>query len=527
MTKILPLILVGVAWLALAGTANADTFCVGGGIRCAGAPEPTLQAALLAAQANPGGDEIVIGDNGAPLVGPFAYPIKALAIEPVEIRGVGRPVLTAGPGETVLDAAAVTLEGVDVLTPTGGTGLELSESTVRDVTVRGSGDAGLEALRDDVTAERLRVDGPAIGVLSQDDADLDLSHSRITAARTGVATRGLTTLRSSVVGTTGPDGVGVNGSGGGLDLDHVTVAGSGSAALKLTSVDIAGRANVQSSVFAGYQRGVVRDTTQNGTPYPLAIRDSVWDSAHDLPEGPFTESGNAHVDPRLVGGGDLRARGSSAAIDRDTLTDGRYTDVDGIATVGPRADAGAFEYRRRAPSIDATTVPAAGALDAALAFSATASDPDGDRLEITWAFDDGDIAGGAQAAHAFVTPGLHAVTLRVRDEAGLEAARSFRVAVGGDRTAPVLSGVKLSKKRAALKRVGDVRLRFQVSEAARVRIVTRGRAIAMAAGAGENAVRLRRLKIRHSGRLAIAVRAVDAAGNRSQRRVVSLAVRAG
>jgi PKD domain len=528
--KTLPLLLItGTIVLAGAGTANAETFCVGGGFRCAGTAVPTLQAALLAAETAPGADEVVIGDKGEPFVGPFVYPTKAFQLEPVEIRGIGNPVLTAAPGESVLTAVAAKIEGVDVLTPPGGTGLGLVDSTVRDVTVRGAGDVGVEATSEDVRAERLRVDGPDIGVLGQDFADLDISHSRITAARTGVATRGLTTLRSSVVGTTGANGVGVNGTGGGLDLDHVTVAGTGSAALKLTSVDIAGRANIQSSVFAGYDRGVLRDTSENGTPYPLAIRDSVWESSHDLlgdaTSGPFKEAGNAHVDPQLVGGGDLRPRGSSAAIDRDTLTDGRYTDVDDVATVGARADAGAFEYRRRAPSIDAATVPGAGAVGAALAFSATASDPDGDRLQITWAFDDNDVAAGAQATHAFVAPGLHAVTLRVRDEAGLEATRSFRVAVGGDATAPVLSGVRLSKRRATLPRVGGVRLRFQLSEAARVRIVARGRAFKVAGEAGDNAVPLRRLKIRRAGRLAIAVRAVDAAGNRSLRRVVKLAVK--
>ena len=523
--KTLPLLLItGTIVLAGAGTANAETFCVGG-VRCAGTPVPTLQAALLAAEASQGGDEIVVADTGEPLVGPFAYPTKAFVVEPVAIRGVGQPVLTAAAGETVLDAAAVTIAGVDVLTPPGGTGLKLVKSTVRDVTVRGDGAVGLEARSQDVSAERLRVDGPDIGVFSQDFADLDITHSRISARRTGAGTRGLMTLRSSVVETTDADGVGVSGSGGGLDLDHVTVAGAGKAALELTSVDIAGRANIQSSVFAGYARGVVRDTSQNGTPYPLAIRDSVWDSGHDLPEGPFTESGNAHIDPQLVGGGDLRLRGGSAAVDRDTLTDGRYTDVDGVATVGARADAGAFEYRRRAPSIDAASVPAAGATGAALAFAATASDPDGDRLQVTWSFDDNDVAAGAQATHAFVTPGLHALTLRVRDEAGLEATRSFSVAVAGDSTAPVLSGVRLSKRRATLPRAGGVRLRFRLSEAARVRIVARGRAFTVAGDAGENAVPLRRLKIRRSGRLAIAVRAVDAAGNRSLRRVVKLAVK--
>ncbi|HEX5619078.1 MAG TPA: PKD domain-containing protein [Solirubrobacteraceae bacterium] len=531
MTKILPLLIAGAIVLAGAETAHAETFCVGGGIRCEGTSVPSLQAALLAAQAAPGRDEIVIGGTGAPLVGPFVYPIKSLSLEPVEIRGVRNPVLTAPPGETVLDISAGTIDGVDILTPPDGTGMRLIDSTVRDVSVRGHGAVGVEASSEDVNAERLQVEDADIGVLSQDDAHLRVVGSRISAARTGVASRGLTSLASSVVQTTGANGDGVSGSGGGLDLDHVTVAGGGDAALELTSVDIPGRANIQSSVFAGYSRGVVRDTSQNGTPYPLAIRDSVWDNGHDqlgdATSGPFKESGDVHVDPQLVGGNDLRLRGGSAAIDRDTLTDGRYTDVDGVATVGARADAGAFEYRRRAPSIDAATVPGTGDAGAPLAFAVTASDPDGDHLQVTWAFDDGAVASGAQAAHAFAKRGVHAVTLRVRDEAGLEATRAFSVAIGGGDhdAAPVLSDVKLSKRRASLARAGKVRLRFTVSEAARVRVVARGRAFTVDASAGENAVPLRRLKIRRSGKLAIAVRAVDAAGNRSQRRVVKLAVR--
>jgi PKD domain len=550
--KTLPLLLItGMIVLASAGTANAETFCVGG-VRCAGTAMDDLPSALLAAQATAAPDEILVGNTAAPLTGPFVYPAKVLDVSPLVIRGVGagRPILTAAAGETVLSAVGVTLENIDIIAPPDGRGAALRDSTLEDVAVRGPGDTGILALdeleldgveitgkpargleaRGTVLAEGLRIDADEMGVLSQDDAHLRIVHSNIRAAGTGVVTRGVTSLASSVVQTTGANGVGVSGSGGGLDLDHVTVAGGGDAALELTSVDILGRANIQASVFAGYRRGIVRDTSQNNSPYPLAIRDSVWDSSHDVlgddGSGPFTESGDAHVDPRLVGGADLRPRGSSAVVDRDTLTDGRYTDVAGVATVGSRADAGAFEYRRRAPSIDATTVPDAGDAGVPLGFSATASDPDGDHLQVTWAFDDRDVVSGAQATHAFATRGLHAVTLRVRDEAGLEATRSFTIAVGGDSAAPVLSDVSLSKRRATLRRASRVRLRFRLSEAARVRIVARGRDFTVSGDAGDNSVSLRRLKIRRSGRVAIAVRAVDAAGNRSLRRVVKLAVRA-
>jgi PKD domain-containing protein len=520
----LPLLLIaGALSLAAAPAASADTFCVHVQ-NCRATQKNTLQDALDAAAHTFGHDDVLVGDSAGPLVGPFTYPDGIIEVSnTVSIKAFEgtRPVLTAPVGSPVLSLSNGSLEGVDVRPEDASVGLDLFGAELRDVAVLGTGEIGIRSQGED-TLEGVETRGLKLGVLAQDSARLRIGHSRLGARRGALATRGLTTVTASTLQTTEAAGAGVQASGGGLSLDHVTVAGPGAAALEFTSVDIPGRANIASVALAGYARGIVRDTSQTGGEYPVAIRDSVWDDAHDV-GGPFDESGNAHVDPRL--GADLRLRGSSAAIDRDTLTDGRYRDVAGVATVGPRADAGAFEYRRRAPRIDAVDVPSAGGVDALLAFGATASDPDGDRLSVAWAFDDGAVATGERVAHAFARTGAHGVTLRVKDEAGLSATRTFAVAVAGDRTAPVLSAVRLSKLRATIQRARGLRLRFRVSEAARVRIVARGRAIVVAASPGRHSVALRRLKLRRPGRVAIAVSATDAAGNDSRERVVHLRLR--
>jgi len=383
------------------------------------------------------------------------------------------------------------------------------------------------------------------------------------AGAAALGTRGNAIATSSVLQTTDPGSEGVNASGGGLTLDNVTVAHLGpvngeDSALEFVNVDIPGRANISAVALAGYTRGVRRET-ETGDPYPVAIRDSVWDSSRDIlgdsSLGPFDESGNAHVAPAFVDfpGGDFRPRFGSAAIDRDLLTNGRFTDVDGSPAVDGdgdgtvRADAGGFEYGRRAPAIDAANVPSSGSTGVPLAFTATASDGDGDRIQFAWAFGDGGEAAGAQATHTYAAAGSYQVALRVTDEAGLTTARSFTVTVAGagvdegagGNGAPVLSAVRLSKESVKVGKAASLRLRFKISERATVRIGPRrlrgGRSLAVRgvirrdANAGKNSIALatglKRLKLLQPGRLALVVRATDADGNRSTRRVVKLRLR--
>jgi hypothetical protein len=594
-TLLLVLAAAGLAAFAAPAVASAATFCVNaptcppGGIDEGG----DLQGALQGAEFSPGPDDVLVGDRGAPYVGPFVFPAgPILGDETVAIKasGPGRPVLTAGPGETVLTLSGGSLEGVDLRVPsaTAGVGIETGASQIRDVRVmgpgkgagaqgivthgpvelagvqlKGTGFRGLNALDGDLEVDDLRVEDVVLGVSVQDNADLLLTRSRVVAGAAALGTRGNAIAARSVLQTTDPGSEGISAGGGGLTLDHVTVAHRGpvngqDSALEFVNVDIPGRANISAVALAGYTRGVRRET-ETGDPYPVAIRDSAWDSSRDIlgdfSLGPFDESGNAHVAPALVdlAGGDFRPRFGSAAIDRDLLTDGRFTDLDGLSAVdgdgdgSTRADAGAFEYGRRAPAVDVATVPSSGTTGMPLSFTATASDLDADRIQFVWAFGDGAQAAGAQVAHTYAAPGTYQVTLRITDEAGLTSTRSFTVTVAGGGAdggaggngAPVLSAVRLSKGSAKVKKAAAVRLRFNVSESATVRIVARrllrGRSVAVRgaitrdAKAGKNSIAiakaLKRLKVLRPGRVSLAVRATDADGNRSKRRVVVLRLR--
>jgi hypothetical protein len=67
--------------------------------------------------------------------------------------------------------------------------------------------------------------------------------------------------------------------------------------------------------------------------------------------------------------------------------------------------------------------PYSGSVDEAIAFTATATDPDGHPLTFEWNFGDGSTASTAEAEHAFGTPGIHHLLLTVRDDHGAAVER--------------------------------------------------------------------------------------------------------
>jgi hypothetical protein len=580
------LAVVGAAVFAGPGVAGAETICVHApaGATC-DVVAPDLEAGLDTAETNPGADTIALGDTGAPQVGPFIYPRKAFIVEPVTIKAVGasRPVLTAPVDEASLSIVKGTVEGIDVHVASSddGIGIGALDSTLRDihvtgpgpksigavgikafghlslenVSVSGTGQAGLQLdLGDyDVDATDLRTSDVAIGVEVFDGSRLSLSHSKISGRNIAVGDRGTATVSASVLETTAPNAQAITAGDGKVALDHVSIVHRGpvdgtDSAFKFHPVDVAdGQADLNAVVIAGYTRGFRRDTSENGAPYPITIRDSVWDPSHDVfvavpNAGGVTESGNAHVDPKLVdlAGGDFRLRGSSPAVDRDTRTDLRYTDVngnglvDGDANGSELADAGALEYRRLAPTIDTADVPASGVTGQALAFSAAASDPDGDGVQVAWEFGDGNVGAGAQTGHAYAAPGIYTVTLHATDEAGLGASRTFSVAIAaapatagssGGAAAADLIAPKLSKLRfVKARRV----LGFTISERARVRVTVGGVKVVKTVSAGRRSIALkkalRRAKRLANGRVALKITAADAAGNRSAARTLKLKV---
>jgi len=593
------------AALAVPAVAGASTFCVGPA-SCTGSPKGDgLQLALSAAQANPGFDEVLVSDRGSPYVGPFSYNGTPGTNEVIIRRnGPGRPVLTAAIGATVLTVDAASLVGVDVRSESSasGTGVASTDTTLDDVTVSANGTApgGLGILAGPGTqlegtrivnhgVRNLHVVGTGAGVVARDvrlqnasmgvavapDASLELTRARVTSFGTNALIQGTAGIASSVLTTTGPAAVGVAQDGGLLGLDHVTVARSGpgngsDSALSLTATAANGSAQLQAVALAGYSHGITR--TASGHTLDIVARDSAWDPAGDslggAAAGGFTELGNAHVAPPLVdlAGGDLRPRGGSVLIDRDIHVErlaGSFADVDGIPEADGDGngseipDVGAFEYRRRAPQLDALEAPASGATGALLSFAAAASDPDGDPVQLKWEFGDGAVADGFQTTHAYAGPGAYQLTVTATDSVGLSVSRQIAVTVadppssgtgtgGGassgtasDSVVPVLSSVRLSTKSVRVTRARGLRLRFKVTEGVTLRIVpTRlvgGRSVAVrgaivrqvkpGSGSLTLARPLRRLKLLRPGRLSLAVRAVDPSGNRSGRRVVRLTLR--
>ena len=155
--------------LALPAMASAETFCVHSPADCAGSVQPTLQAALDAANANGAGeDQIRIG------AGTFDEPPAVNVLgNPVEIVG-------AGPGQTTLQSSAAPLGKVfDVREP---------GSVVSQLHVRYTGSAiatGIELAGDahDVRVTNVDPSVAFIGITMEGTADLADAHRRRVRAK--------------------------------------------------------------------------------------------------------------------------------------------------------------------------------------------------------------------------------------------------------------------------------------------------------------------------------------------------------
>lgn len=599
--------LLAAATLAFAATAQANTFCVNapdcpaGGVSTGG----DLQAALDAALAHAGADTVLVGDKGSPYTGPFTYNGGGRAPEPVTIKADGgRPVLTAGVGDTVLTLSQGTLDGVDVAMPSAaeGIGVALDGSTLNDVTVSSgrvgpgataiaetgqsvldhvrvtaTGDVGLSVqggqlagTEASVTAQNLQISGSVVGVDVNATGRFSATQSQLTGSSTGIGSHGVTNLDRVAVATTNASSTGIIQSDGNLALEHVTVAHEGpksgsDTALSLQATNANRSATIQDSALAGYTHGIQR-TVSAGHALALTIQNTVWDPTGDqlgpASAGTVHEVGDVHVEPTLVNlaGGDLRPRGSSAQIDLDTITDpAAYTDLNGTPTVDgngdgvARPDAGALEYRHRAPTIDMVAAPAGGVAGTALAFSAGVSDADGDHVQARWDFGDGTSATTSSATHAYVSPGTYQGAVTATDEAGLTDRRTFTVTIGpaaptggnpggstGAKPPPrrltlVLRDLRLSSSRISVKHAGRLRLRFSANESATIRIAaarrigprtTGARSIVRHVKAGSGSIALaaslRKLRLLGPGRLTLTVNAVDVTGSRTRARTLRL-----
>ena len=78
-------------------------------------------------------------------------------------------------------------------------------------------------------------------------------------------------------------------------------------------------------------------------------------------------------------------------------------------------------------------------------FLARATDPDGDAVTITWAFDDGTTAASERVAKTWTTPGAHTATVTATDATGRSASRTLRVEVVDGPLGPQPGGVRIPR----------------------------------------------------------------------------------
>lgn len=412
-----------------------------------------------------------------------------------------------------------------------------------------------------------------VGVNAYGDATATLRDVRLSTTGAGAQAFGGGALRLSNVQitTSAPEARGLlAGVGAGeVSANHVTI-GRSAPASDAEGVRIwGGSVSLQNTIIHGYPVPVLREHYQSLGSSDLSVRYTNFDEAASalgqlsVPGTVSLGPGNRNDEPRFAAPGDFHLRGDSPLIDVGELsplsseTDidalDRSVDGDGDGDLLGAVDLGAYEYQRMQPVADFAVGPAI--TGGPVAFDASpSSDPDpGDEsgFAYAWSFGDGSTSAGSTPQHVYAQPGDYTVGLTVTDPAGRTAATSRVVSVapapqggtggvgagGGaagsgstDVAAPVISDLRVAPKRirlgSALARLAAPRgrIRFHLSEPARVtlrftsaRSGKRAGALRLTARAGLNSVRfagrLTRRRALRPGAYRLTVLAKDAAGN--------------
>jgi hypothetical protein len=555
------------AALIIPGNASDKDFCVGAPAGCSGTPVAAsgVKAALAAAQSNgtddrfflaPGtyaadafshqsqervqivgagaGKTIMRGDvdddwvltlNGNP-----ASSVSGVTIEPIDkprgalmllggadAHGVAIDAKNAGPqfsfgaalgGGATFDHGRVDMANTDVYATA-----VIDSGTVSDSTVLAPSGYGLFMAGSEATLRRSTVHA-SIGALAD--------NGHLTVADSVIDMRGL----GAAAGISAMPGAGGVGKISSVDVDRTTIVGSGAKYGVLAWADDTGKnatAHVRDTVISGADTPVGRGAGIGAIGAKLTTDRSVYPdpvTALDVGPGSLVETRHLAVDPAFVGNGDFHLAAGSPLIDAGTPgsvpagavdRDGRPRASDGNGDCTRISDIGAFEYQ--GTKVKAIAHAAATATTRTpVSFSAAGSCvPGPETPTIRWRFDDGAVAAGATAAHAYGTPGRHVATVTVTDAHGHSAQASAAVTV----TAPPV------RPRISRLRVKHGRVRFRLSENAVVtlRIAKLGkrprRALKVAGHQGANKIRLR--KTLKPGRYRLTAIATTTTGQRSKR----------
>jgi hypothetical protein len=382
------------------------------------------------------------------------------------------------------------------------TGVQLaSDTTLRESTFAMAADFGSTAVSvedstGDVEVEDLSADA-FVGVQATGGVAVHVHRAHITARYDGVlAASGSSAFVDNAVVDLKPRGgenyAFVVNAGVGpdteLDVRNSTATGGdshsrGLAVYSDSSATATGR--IVNSIVDTHGSALFRHAGGTGTANLTADHNHLRAGAtvDEVGAGTLTNTHASSADPRFLGDpalGEVRLRFDSPYIDAgdpagvlgldpDFEGDPRVVDGDGDGVAKP--DLGALEYQRRAPvglSVQAT--PASGPVGSPFAFSAAATDPDGDPLGYSWSWDDGASASGASVSHVFGAIGSHAGTATVTDPTGLSVSGSATVQVEPSAASPLPPSPPPVTRNPTLPRLSILRRGLRLSRTGRIPI---------------------------------------------------------
>ncbi len=287
--------------------------------------------------------------------------------------------------------------------------------------------------------------------------------------------------------------------------------------------------------------GLTKDVAASGVNATVNLTQSLVDPAKVAEAGggdATLGAGTLSADPRFkdAAGGDYRLRFDSPAVDTGDPSVQTATDLGRLPrVVNGRADMGAFEFQRQAPSVAGPTGAVVVVPGQTFTFKAAGSDPDGQSLTYAWSFSDGSQATGASVDKAFAAVGGYTATVTVTNQIGLTATAQVPVTVVALPVVdpPRTQRPKVTITKLALSRTGVLSVTLRCTQASCAGKVSAKRRTDRAAASKRYSLALNRTAtvkvtltraqkraLKRSGRLALTVTATTATGKATRTQTV-------